>query len=106
MTNQIMKTTEPLAADHIIPQRVIKQLEGFDQLTAEQKAVVLNRLENIQGLPKTFNSSKGGQLPGDWQQYRGQPLNPNYINRNQELQPKLLKELQEMIDNFRNPTGS
>ncbi len=99
-TNQTIKTIDPLAADHIVPQRAIKQLENFDKLTPEQQSAVLNSADNFQGLPKTFNSSKGGKMPGEWTEYKGQPLHPDYVNRNQSLQPQLLEQLQKMIDQF------
>lgn len=67
---------------------------------------MLNHAKNFQGLPKSLNSSKGGKLPGDWTQALGQPLNPDYVNRNRATQPQLQNELQQMIDNFRNPAGS
>ena len=80
-------------------------MDGFSELTAEQQAQVLNHAENFQGLPKSMNSSKGGKLPADWTQYRGEPLSPQYIDRSQALQTQLLEELQAMIDGFRGSPG-
>jgi filamentous hemagglutinin len=100
-TNEVVRTTDSLAADHIIPQRFIRQLDGFDQLTREQKAAVLNYADNFQGLPRTFNSSKGGTLPAEWSQYRGQPLDAAYVARNRALQPGLLERLEKMIEDYR-----
>ena len=99
-SNQKIITGDPLAADHIYPQVLIKQMPGFDQLTPGQQDEVLNNPANFQGLPQTFNSSKNGQPPGDWVTYKGQPLDPGYIQRNQLLQHQLQIQLQEQINGF------
>ena len=44
-TNEVIKTTEPLAADHIYPKKLIEGLPDYDRLTPAQKAEVLNDLE-------------------------------------------------------------
>jgi filamentous hemagglutinin len=79
LTGQTVSTAGTLAADHIVPQSWIKAQPGFDQLTPEQQGVLLNDPANTQGLPTTFNSSKGAKMPGDWQTYKGEPLDPGYI---------------------------
>jgi filamentous hemagglutinin len=79
LTGQIVATDQRLAADHIVPQNWIRQQPGFDDLTSAQKNLILNDPVNTQGLPQTFNSSKGAQMPGEWQTYKGQALNPGYI---------------------------
>ena len=96
----MVRTTETLPADHFIPQRFIKQLSGFNKLTAEQQQKILNQYTNLQGLPQPMNSSKGGKLPADWVTFRGQPLHPDYVRRNREIQPGILEELQGMVDSF------
>ncbi|WP_230939810.1 hemagglutinin repeat-containing protein [Burkholderia territorii] len=79
LTNKTVATNETLAADHFVPKNWIKQQPGFDQLTPEQQSSLLNDPVNTQGLPGTFNSSKGAKMPGEWTTYKGQPLNPDYI---------------------------
>ncbi|MGA4222305.1 hemagglutinin repeat-containing protein [Ralstonia nicotianae] len=79
LTGKVVQTDERLAADHIVPQKWIKDQPGFDQLTPAQQSAILNDPVNTQGLPTSFNSSKGAQMPGDWQTYKGQPLDPGYI---------------------------
>jgi filamentous hemagglutinin len=83
LDNQIVSTDETLAADHIVPQSWIRNLEGFDSLTPDQQSWLLNHPLNTQGLPQTFNSSKGALLPENWTSYKGQPLDPTYIQNNQ-----------------------
>jgi RHS repeat-associated protein len=100
LNNQSVVTDDTLAADHIYPQVAIKQLPGYDQLTSSQQSQVLNNPANFQGLPKTFNSSKGGQMPGQWTTYKGQPLDPGYIQRNQQLQTQLQQQLQQQINDL------
>ena len=79
ISNQVVPSNTTLAADHIYPQSAIKQLPGFDQLSQADQSSLLNDSINTQGLPQTYNSSKGAQLPGQWQTYKGQPLDPNYV---------------------------
>jgi hypothetical protein len=98
--NQLYVTADPLAADHIYPQVAIKELSGFDLITRQQQDQVLNNLMNFQGLPQTFNSSKQGKLPSDWNMYKGQPLHPDYVQRNKTLEPKLRNMLQQQINEF------
>jgi hypothetical protein len=102
LTNEKITTSQPLAADHIVPQDAIQNMLGFNLLTPSEASQVLNNPINFQGLPKTFNSSKGGLNPGDWTTYKGQPLDPNYIQRNQQLQNVLQPALQQQILNFIN----
>lgn len=90
LTGQVLPADGTLAADHIVPQNWIKQQPGFDQLTPAQQSAILNDPANTQGLPTTFNSSKGAQMPGDWTTYKGQPLDPRYI-QNSAAQAATLK---------------
>jgi filamentous hemagglutinin len=60
----------------------------------------LNYLDNFQGLPKTFNSSKGGKLPVNWLKYKGQALHPDYLQRNKDIQRQLLKDLNDLINSI------
>ena len=99
-TNITIKTTQSLAADHIISQKVIKAMPGFSRLSKVNQDLVLNFLANFQGLPKSFNSSKGGLLPALWKKYKGLPLHLDYIKRNIALQKKLLPEIQALIDSL------
>ncbi|SPE51123.1 hypothetical protein SBV1_1290004 [Verrucomicrobia bacterium] len=105
LSNQTVPATGTLAADHIYPQVQIKQLPGFDQLTPDQQSAVLNNPANFQGLPKTFNSSKGGQFPAEWETYRGQPIDQNYIERNRQFQFQLQQMLQDQINAFLGQNG-
>ncbi len=79
LSNEVKQADGRLAADHILPQNWIKQQEGFDLLTPAQQSELLNDPMNTQGLPSSFNSSKGAKMPGDWTTYKGQPLDPAYI---------------------------
>ncbi|MEM5371989.1 hemagglutinin repeat-containing protein [Paraburkholderia azotifigens] len=66
LTGEVTPADGQLAADHIVPQNWIKQQPGFDQLTPQQQSALLNDPANTQGLPATYNSSKGAKMPGDW----------------------------------------
>jgi RHS repeat-associated protein len=98
LSNEPVTTTQPLAADHIYPQSLTQQMPGFNLLTPQQQSAVLNNPNNIQGLPQTFNASKGAQL--NWTTYKGQPLNPAYINNLIQQQNQAASELQQQILDF------
>lgn len=70
LTGKVVQTDERLAADHIVPKNWIKQQPGFDQLTPAQQSAILNDPINTQGLPTSFNSSKGAKMPGIGQRTR------------------------------------
>jgi filamentous hemagglutinin len=79
ITGLVVPAEGTLAVDHIVPQSWIKQQPGFDQLSQAQQSALLNDPVNTQGLPTTFNSSKGAQMPGEWTTYKGQPLDSDYV---------------------------
>ena len=98
MTGKKVKTDEVLSADHVFPKKEIKELPGFDKLTREQQAEVLNNLDNFQGLPKSQNSSKGSKL--DWDTFKGEPLDADYASDLAQRQQDLQQQLQGQIDQF------
>jgi hypothetical protein len=105
MTNKTVKTDKTLAADHIVPQKEIKAAPGFDKLSEQQKSDVLNLPENLQGLPKTFNSSKGAKTADAWVEYKKQSINPDYIERAKKLQDENRTKIKSMIDGFNQPSS-
>ena len=98
LTGEVVKTTKSLAADHIFPKKLVIELPGFDKLTKEQQAAVLNNLENFQGLPKSFNSSKGSKT--DWSKYKDQLLDPEYAEELAKMQQRIRQQLQKHINSF------
>ena len=100
LTGEITSAQGPLAAYHIVPQQWIKKAPGYDTLTPAQQSALLNDPINTQGLPKTFNSSKGAKMPGDWQTYNGQPLAPEYVAndalRSSTLQKYILEKITDL----------
>jgi filamentous hemagglutinin len=100
LTGQTVPANGTLAADHIVPQDWIKAQSGFQDLLPAQQDWLLNHPLNTQGLPTTFNSSKGAKLPGDWTTYKGQQLDPAYI-QNDALRGQMLQNwIQEQIRTF------
>jgi len=97
LTGQTVPADGTLAADHIVPQSWIKAQPGFDQLTPAQQSALLNDPANTQGLPATFNSSKGPKMPGDWQTYKGQPLDPGYIQSGAQQAENLRSYITDQI---------
>jgi len=100
LTGGVEEASGRLAADHIVPQDWIRQQPGFDRLTAKQQSAILNDPLNTQGLPTTFNSSKGAQMPGEWQTYKGQPLDPGYVENDARRAAELRIYLTNQIKNF------
>ena len=98
LTNTKVITGQRLSADHSIPQSYIKKMRGFDRLSPEAQEAVLNFDWNIAGLLGPMNSSKNNRLPADWKAFKGQPLDPNYIAANRQLQPILIRLIQAEID--------
>ena len=98
LDNVVKATDDVLPADHIFPKKEITRLPGYDQLTREQKAAVLNNLRNTQGLPRPYNSSKGAKT--DWSTYKGKPLDPEYRDWLAKEQQDIKSVLQEQINEF------
>ncbi|MCL4671128.1 hemagglutinin repeat-containing protein [Burkholderia pseudomallei] len=103
LTGETVPAEGTLAADHVVPQKWIKQRPGFDQLTLEQQSSVLNDPVNTEGLPTTFNSSKGAKMPGEWTTYKGQPLDPAYILGSSERAEVIRNYIDNKIKSFLNP---
>jgi RHS repeat-associated protein len=106
LTGETVSATGTLAADHIVPQSWIIQQPGFDTLTPEQQSSILNDPINTQGLPQTFNSSKGAQLPGSWTTYKGTPLNPSYVQNDAIRGAALKLWIQTQINNYNQANAS
>jgi len=97
LTGKPVSVSEKLPADHIVPQKWIKEQPGFDKLTPEQQSWLLNHPLNTQGLPGSLNSSKGAKMPGEWQTYKGEPLDPAYISNDAERAQFIKAFIQEQI---------
>jgi filamentous hemagglutinin len=68
------------------------------KLTPEQQSDILNDPEITEGLPKTYNASKGAKLPEDFVTYKGERLAQDYVAANAERQAVLLKYIQQRIN--------
>jgi RHS repeat-associated protein len=101
ITNNTFSTSGNLAADHIVPKSWIKELPGFSELTRSQQSWILNHPLNTQGLPTTYNSSKGAKMPGDWQTYKGQLLDSRYLQNDAQRARFLQTFIQQKIDHMR-----
>ena len=95
LTNNLVKTAETLAADHVFPKARIMKLPGFSKLSAEQQSTVLNNVGNFRGLPQSLNASKGSKI--DWSTYKGQALSAEYAAALAKLQETMMNELQAQI---------
>ncbi|WP_156443555.1 hypothetical protein [Burkholderia sp. MSMB1835] len=103
LTGETVPAEGTLAVDHVVPKKWIKQRPGFDQLTLEQQSSVLNDPVNTEGLPATFNSSKGAKMPGEWTTYKGQPLDPAYILSSSERAEVIRNYIDNKTKSFLNP---
>ena len=102
LTNEVVQTSETLAADHIFPKSQIKDLPGFDDLTPRQQSDLLNIEFNTEGLPKTFNSSKGRLLPGEWIRYKDESLDSGYITESAQRKSIVKQKLINQIKPYLN----
>jgi hypothetical protein len=100
ITDEWLPANETLGADHIIPQSWIKRQPGFEQLTREQQGDVLNDPTNTQGLPGKLNSSKGSKMPGDWNTFKGQPLDPSHVADQAKQAEELRNYITARIDSM------
>jgi hypothetical protein len=55
-----------LEADHIVSLKEVTQMPGFNRLTFEGQVEVINLRENIMGLGKSSNASKGARSWVEW----------------------------------------
>ena len=66
--------TDSLAADHIVPLKIIMQMPGFACLPDEEQVKVANTRENYVGLCKSCNSSKSAKLWHTWKAHKKRGL--------------------------------
>ena len=85
---------ERMAVDHLFPSAEIVKMPGFNTLTKQEMTNIIQDtigLDNLQPLPKSFNSSKGSST--NWTEYKGQALDPGYARdlriRQFEVQQKI-----------------
>ena len=88
-----------MAVDHKFPSAEIVQLPGFNTLTKPQMTSIIQDtigLDNLQPLPKTFNSSKGSKI--DWSTYGTQKLDQTYIDNLARQQQDIKMQIRERIN--------
>ncbi len=92
--------TVNMQKDHIYPQKDIKGLPGFKELTPTQQTKILNMEENFQPLPSGLNQSKGSRVNGKWKRYKSKnkDLDVDYIKWLNDEQKKLLPKIEAEID--------
>jgi hypothetical protein len=89
--------------DHIFPIKEIKQLDGFDKLTATQQKMILDEPLNKQPLAASLNCSKGAKVCGtenSWEAYKGKDLPIKYTDWLTEQQDLMRKLLQSKINSY------
>ena len=92
--------------DHILPRAEFKNLKGYDSLNPAQKAALLKDPRNFQPLNASMNCSKGckvvdGSL-GQWDEYKGRPLNAAYKEWLQNEQRELRFYFEQKIEGLSN----
>ncbi|MPQ31906.1 hypothetical protein E4V42_10710 [Clostridium estertheticum] len=94
-----------LEADHIVAMDKISRMDGFGNLTKEQKLKVLNNPENFIGLSKSANTSKQSKTYEEWTHYKQGKLgeievNPNFRIKMMKIEKDLARKLQAQINDF------
>jgi hypothetical protein len=99
-----LQITKNLHADHIVPMDEITRMNGFGQLTKEQRLAVLNNEKNFQGLSETANTSKGSKTFEEWTEYKKQRIKVDPVFRQQMIDKanELRTTLQDQINGFLN----
>ncbi|UFH50133.1 DUF1524 domain-containing protein [Pseudomonas sp. KNUC1026] len=102
MTGQLEPVSEgmKLHADHIYPQKEVKKLDGFKELTKSQQNKILNDPYNFQPLGVPENCSKGCRVNGTdkpWDTFRGHKLPDAYSKWLRAEQENMRIYLQEKI---------
>lgn len=99
-----LQITKNLHADHIVPMDEITRMNGFGQLTKEQRLAVLNNEKNFQGLSETANTSKGSKTFEEWTEYKKQRIQVDPVFRQQMIDKanELRTTLQDQINGFLN----
>ena len=73
----------------------------YKSLNKDQRKLVKEFEENLQPLPQTFNCSKGSKCSTSgqpWEKYKGDPLHPDYVKYNNQLQRDKKQELESYIE--------
>jgi RHS repeat-associated protein len=89
---------EGLQADHFIAEKIIRGHWRFKLLMEQQQLKILNDPINFQGLPGSFNKSKGSKWPRDWTEYKGIYLDKNYVTGNRRMERIIWRTLQNEMD--------
>ncbi len=100
MTNQftIQAPGEILHADHIVSYDSITKMINWHLLERAQRLKVLNYSGNFQGLPGTFNMSKGAKTASEWLTWKGQPLNPDYVQGAIQIEARASERVTRYMD--------
>ena len=106
-TNEIVFVDYVTQADHIFPDRLIRELPGFKDLTPEQQKELVDYPGNFQPLPHWLNASKWAWSYFEWVRApiaEGvatiNDFSAEYIEYMQALTMVIVHELQEMIEGF------
>jgi hypothetical protein len=103
LTNKFKRAPlgQTMAVDHVLPVKDIVEMRGFRSLTKDQMENILQDkigAGNLQPLPKTLNSSKGGRGPSNpWEGYKGIPLDKDYARTLVREQVEIRARIEEQI---------
>ena len=97
------EVTQRLQADHIVSMDRITRMEGFEELTKAQQLEVLNNSENLIGLSRSANASKGAKTFEEWTEHikTGTLVDASFRERMIQMERTLERTLQAQIDALR-----
>jgi len=91
---------KPFHADHIVSMDRVTRMDGFGELTTDQKLRVLNYEENMYPLSETANTSKGAKAYAEWLEYKkgNIKVSPEFTAKMVTLETEVEKMIQAYID--------
>lgn len=91
-------TRQRLTADHIFPVNKMKELRGWEKLSAAQKREVMAARKNLTGLPSRLNSSKGDREARELTEMLGKKTSGAYRRWLGGQQANMRRHLQSIVD--------
>lgn len=85
----------------MLPQNYIKNIDGFDKLSAADQKALINDPANLQPMVLPTNCSKGCKVEfdanGGWETWGGEPISPAYKAYVEETQKAVLDKIEKAI---------
>ncbi|WP_372372370.1 hemagglutinin repeat-containing protein [Xanthomonas sp. NCPPB 1638] len=105
---EVVPATAKIHVDHVLPQKAIKEIEGFDSLPKSVQNEILNDPANLQPMVKSANCSKGCRVETEdagWATWNGVPVSAEYKDYLEKAQNGFRSEILKIIEANRTSGG-